>query len=386
MFAMSSAAPSHRYDLRPRKRSRSEVERTDIQPATDSLELSSARAKSENQAVAITPSQEVPFQILANTQPPILGKSTSMPSFPFVEKLVQALDCVPRRLRQSVSDWGYKIVTAISLPAVLPEPSASINVQDYLNKPISVAQFNRIAHKLSAKTLWATNPSGFTPFPKTILAPEWPSVCVGVLPDGNGQLRMLSPYSRGSGEVVLQDLLLLSTENNVPGEFLLHELGHAVDDYLGKHPDGNGFLSSSSTFSQAYWDDVGAITDPQQRNQFAYLLPRADNPTDVNGEAKKEAFSELFSRILVSDGNPEEHTHYQTSFPKVSAFIKQVVLTPWMSEEEPEMPLSPQEELDQTKMLWKYLLDAEGSRPGSPVASKAASSADSIASTTQREL
>jgi hypothetical protein len=318
--------------------------------------------------------QEVPFQLLADTQPPILGKSMSMPSNPFVEKLVQALEPAPRRLRNALTTWGYKIVAASSLSAFLPEPSASVNVQDYLNKPIPVSQFNRLAHKLSRRSLWATMPSGSLIFPKTVMMPEMPLLCIGMIQTG-GMQQLLSPYSRVDGEVVLQNLEMFSVENEPPGKHLLHELGHAIDDYLGKHPEGIGaegigFLSSSSKFSEAYKDDVQAIADPQHRNQFAYLLPRADNPTDINGEARKEAFAELFARILVSNGNPEEHAKYQTSFPKVSAFIKQVVISRWMSEAERNTQVPPQEVIVQTREFRKQLMLAENElSPGAPASS-----------------
>ncbi len=89
---------------------------------------------------------------------------------------------------------------------------------------------------------------------------------------------------------------------------LKHELGHAVDHYLGQ-------LSESEEYRHAYRLDSGAITDDTVRNKISYFLQK-----DTRGQ--HEAFAELMC-AKYGGGNHTDDTSglMKSHFPMTMKFI-----------------------------------------------------------------
>jgi hypothetical protein len=276
-----------------------------------------------------------PFHAFSSTQPPIFAKPTKCPSQSFLISLATALEKVPFLLRKAVSDWGYKIVTAPTIPQVLSTLPDKEQLRLYMNRLMPPALLKQIQTRLREANWWETITSQSISLPKTILMPETGWTCQGVLTINN-QIFPLNPDSLKPASLVpVHNFVFEPVPAKRPARIMLHELGHAVDDFLGHvctrwtNCDSD-FLSQSEEFTRAYEKDIQTMTEPHEKEQFAYFLPREDNPGDIGGRARKEAFAEVFARTQQPDDeDPLMDFIFECYFPNVTAFIKEQVLNPW---------------------------------------------------------
>jgi hypothetical protein len=261
--------------------------------------------------------------------PPVFTPIYSTPSPAFMWHLIDALKRVPVRLRKALSDWGYTILAAPSI--VTPQHPSLPNPVMILHQFIPGTLMNKIQDNLRQSSWWQTLTSLSKFSPKTILMPEIGLHCQGMVAVGS----MLLPVflgSRRDGVVKVDHFGLFPVPAQRPGLIMLHELGHAVDDFLG----GSGcrfFLSQSKAFNHAYQKDIAGITDHNIRRELSYYLPRTKDPMDRTGEAKAEAFAQVFAHLKAPNyGNPhlaEEDARFLSFFPRVAAFIRKNVFKPW---------------------------------------------------------
>jgi len=97
---------------------------------------------------------------------------------------------------------------------------------------------------------------------------------------------------------------------NPPGAFLCHEIGHALDDALGRH-QGNG----GATFRQAYQADLDAMTSGQRMDLLYFVEPRA---------GRRETFAEAFA-VAVDRPTPGFGDRVSAAFPRSVALMKGIM-------------------------------------------------------------
>jgi hypothetical protein len=112
------------------------------------------------------------------------------------------------------------------------------------------------------------------------------------------------PVRKGDNELV--QLL----KPSVP---IKHEIGHAVDAYLGE-------LSKTQAFWEAYCEDFYKLTKQQKAELYYYIQPdEIGMPTDGGLE---EACAEAFSSLYSGDDSAE---YFQRHFPSTVDFVKQII-------------------------------------------------------------
>jgi hypothetical protein len=279
------------------------------------------------------------FQPLMATMPPILCRPNNFPSPRFVMNMANALDNVPLRLRKAVSDWGYKILTAASFSDTIKTLPVGLQPEQMINKLLPPAVLKQ-AQKYLTYLNWGVTRDSMNPdFPKTIRLPETGWTCLWFTQHDNKLFPADPDLLQHLPKMIVHRFEFLPQPISRPGYAILHELGHAVDDVLGTTQytwtdDKAHFLSGSDKFTEAYQADIQAINTEMDRQFFEYYLPRPDNPQDSGGEARKEAFAELFARLQSSTAQDspaerEEDTFYVANFPHTADFIRQHVLAPW---------------------------------------------------------
>lgn len=101
------------------------------------------------------------------------------------------------------------------------------------------------------------------------------------------------------------------------GGVLRHEIGHAFDMAAG---GGSGQVSSSSDFMRVYQRDVSRIT-ARNKSGFSYYL-------QSGAVGRQEAFAEAFAMALGGGSSEIEASQFESSFPNVMAYTRQVIKEP----------------------------------------------------------
>jgi tetratricopeptide (TPR) repeat protein len=87
-----------------------------------------------------------------------------------------------------------------------------------------------------------------------------------------------------------------------------HELGHALDEYLGSY-------SKTDSYSRRYLEDKSKLSE-EQKKHYAYYL-------QAGTEGQGEAFAELFNNLCGGDSGGKQKKELFRYFPKTYALMKE---------------------------------------------------------------
>lgn len=82
----------------------------------------------------------------------------------------------------------------------------------------------------------------------------------------------------------------------IPGDQIVHEIGHALDRHQGERTGRN--ISDSPAFLTAYRQDVAAL-NKREREVFSYFLAHDKNSACQDQYARREVVAESFSQIVL---------------------------------------------------------------------------------------
>jgi hypothetical protein len=277
------------------------------------------------------------LDILETTQPPILGSTESdkRPSLSHLSEIRQALTKVPSALRVALSQYGYRIVALPDMSKLFPEKALP---QSRRLPATEMLTTNAILERYKAYQYdhwWFTHSAHDAECPKTIFLPEMAWEAEAWRQTQHGE----TPYTLADLPPIPQKVPVdgfsikpfRMSEAPSARLLVLHEVGHAVDDYMGQALPGR-CISHSAACRVAFANDRAMLRNHRD------LLESLNLPISLNLDAldsaipdtvREELFAELLARLLDDSSDIGRSRSLKNAFPELTDWIVQTVVTPW---------------------------------------------------------